>query len=44
MIKNNNNANNNEDLGLNQSADILAFFGLNNGIPVQIIRRRKNKK
>jgi hypothetical protein len=43
MIKNNNNNNNatNEDLGMNQIADILAFFGLNNGIPAQIIRMRK---
>jgi hypothetical protein len=39
MIKNNNA--NNEDLGMNQIADIPAFFGLNNGIPAQIIREEK---
>jgi hypothetical protein len=41
IIKNNSNNANNEDLGMNQIADILAFFGLNNGIPPQIIRMRK---
>jgi hypothetical protein len=41
FIKNDNNNTTNEDLGMNQIADILAFFGPNNGIPAQITRMRK---
>jgi hypothetical protein len=39
--KNDNNNATNEDLGMNQITGILAFFGLNNRIPAQIIRMRK---
>jgi hypothetical protein len=40
MIKNNYNAYN-EDLEKDQITDILAFFGLSNGTPTQVVKRRK---
>lgn len=41
MIKDNNNNANNEDLMMNQIADILVFFGLDNRIYYRITRMRK---